>query len=78
MKIRVYAKFTELYITSVHSYNRGRYFPNLLGKTRMKLFIPQSKIISTLSLVDKLAILKHMTKKDEKITDKHSLRKETA
>ena len=39
VKIRVYAKFTELYITSVHSYNRGRYFPNLLGKTRMKLFI---------------------------------------
>ena len=39
VKIRVYAKFTELYITSVHSYNRGRYFPNLLGKTRMKIFI---------------------------------------
>ena len=39
MKIRVYAKFTELYIASVHSYNRGRYFPNLLGMTRMKLFI---------------------------------------
>ena len=58
VKIRVYAKFSELYITSVHSYNRGRYFPNLLGKTRMKLFI-YSKIISTLSLEDKLAISKH-------------------